>query len=271
MQVSIEQQASVLSMEAFNFQASLTALTQVFPNYVAKVKAALNSYANNDVGGIAIVECTSTLKAIKNINYAAHRKTFIYGPAGLQVSYLDYLAAIEGSVAITEDFHQLQVRSFLNWLTALLGTPEELSSIHGIKCPIKYGDKDLDAQRTALAKCVNKASHQTMFEYGKLVRQNGDWENIVEKTNNLSTRYLKTNRKEILVDIEYITEALETLVTRVKEDPAMYKISGVTLAELSKQCLIVARTVEFYSITGFLVAEMAGSVAETMKGVQRLV
>lgn len=271
MQVSLEQQASVLSMEAFNFRASLTSLTSVLPEYVTKVKAAFAGYMANDIGTINLVPEFALNKITKDLDYAAHRKTQVYGPAGLKVSYLEYLAAIGAAVDITSDFHASQVRVFMNWVNHLLASPEELSTSGNVKCPIRYTEKDLDQVKSQLEKCVNRASNQTMFEYSKLVRQNGDWATIVAKTNGLITQYMTTNRKEMLNDIENITSSLERLTQRIKEDPELYKVSGVTMAELAKQCLSVARTVEFYSITGYLVAELSGTVSETLKGVQRLV
>ena len=56
MQISLEQQASVLSMEAFNLRASLTALTRVFPQYARGIGDTITSYLANDQMLIPLVK-----------------------------------------------------------------------------------------------------------------------------------------------------------------------------------------------------------------------
>lgn len=270
MNISLEQQASVLSMEAFNLRASLTALTKVFPQYARGIGDVITSYLANDTPLIPLVQVPKKTGIAKAVDYASHRKTLIYGPAGLKVGYLEYLNAIEHSVSLAKEVYGSQLVPFNQWVSSLLGSPENLTSISVKQDVLKFDEGDLDKCRKELEKCVNRASSQTKYEYGKLVKQNVEWDAILEKTNLLIVAYQVTNRTAILNEVDVLNEQLLTLAGRIQEDPDVYKASGITISELAKRCLLVARFVEFYSIVGFLMAELAGTVQASIDGVKRL-
>lgn len=269
MQISLEQQASVLSMEAFNLRASLSALTKVFPQYARGISDTISSYLANDQMTIPLVRAQFKAKNGLKIDYAAHRKTVIYGPQGLKVTYLEYLKAVEASVDIAKHVYDQQLLPFNNWVGGLLGNPEELSSIN-VKDVLKFDEDDLDKAKSQLEKCVNRANSQTNHEYGKLVKQNADWDVILNQTNSLVVAYQLTNRTKLLNEVEVLNEQLLRLAERIKEDPDTYKASGVTIAELAKRCLLIARCVEFYSITGYLLTELSNSVQQSFEAIERL-
>jgi hypothetical protein len=256
-------------MEAFNLRASLSALTKVFPQYARGISDTITSYLANDQMTIPLVRAQFKSKNGLKIDYAAHRKTVIYGPQGLKVTYLEYLKAIEASVDLAKHVYDGQLVPFNNWVGGLLGSPETLSSI-AVKDVLKFGEDDLDKARAKLEKCVNRASSQTSHEYGKLVKQNAEWDLILDQTNQLIVAFQLTNRTKLLDEVEVLNEQLLRLAERIKEDPDTYKASGVTISELAKRCLVVARCVEFYSITGFLLTELSNSVQESFDAIQRL-
>jgi len=269
MNISLEQQASVLSMEAFNLRASLSALTKVFPAYARGIGDTISSYLANDTPLIPLVQVPKKTGIAKAVDFSSHRKTLIYGPAGLKVSYLEYLHAVELSVSLAKDIYGSQLVPFNQWIGSLLGSPEQLSSI-SVKDALRFDESDLDKCRKELEKCVNRASSQTKFEYAKLVKQNAEWDQILDKTNLLVVAYQTTNRTAILNEVDALNDQLITLAGRIQEDPDVYKASGVTISELAKRCLVVARCVEFYSITGYLLAELASTVQSSMDALKRL-
>jgi hypothetical protein len=269
MQISLEQQASVLSMEAFNLRASLSALTKVFPQYARGISDTITSYLANDQMTIPLVRAQFKTKNGLKVDYSAHRKTTIFGPQGLKVTYLEYLKAIAESVDLAKNVYDGQLIPFNNWVGGLLGSPEQLSSI-AVKDVLKFGEDDLDKARAKLEKCVNRANSQTKHEYGKLVKQNSDWDEILNQTNSLIVSFQMTNRTKLLNEVEILNDQLLRLAERIKEDPDTYKASGVTIAELAKRCLVVARCVEFYSITGYLLTELSNTVQESFNAMERL-
>lgn len=269
MQISLEQQASVLSMEAFNLRASLSALTKVFPAYARGISDTIQSYLANDQVSIALVRVKIKTKIAHNIDYSSHRKTTIYGPQGLKVTYVEYLEAIAASVDISRDVYDKQLVPFNKWVGGLLGNPEELGSINP-KSLFKLDESDLDKAKGKLEKCVNRANSQTNHEYGKLVKQNSEWDIILEKTNALIMGYQSVDRKKLLDEVEVLNEQLLRLAERIKEEPEVYKASGVTISELAKRCLLMARFVEFYSITGYLLTELSSTVQQSFDAISRL-
>ncbi|MNQ14375.1 hypothetical protein D3C85_273240 [compost metagenome] len=270
MQISLEQQASVLSMEAFNLRASLTALTRVFPQYARGIGDTITSYLANDQMLIPLVKVDKKANIAKSVDYSAHRKTAIYGPAGLTTTYLNYLGAVEASVTLAKEVYHGQLVPFNAWLGNLLGDPEALSSIAVKQDVLKFDDSDIEKCKKGLEKCVNRASSQTKHEYGKLVKQNAEWDEILSKTNQMVVSYQTVNRTEVLNQVDTLNEQLLKLAQRIQEDPDTYKASGITIAELAKRCLVVARSVEFYSITGYLMTELSSTVQASVDALKRL-
>lgn len=270
MNISLEQQASVLSMEAFNLRASLTALTKVFPQYARGIGDTIVSYLANDQPLIPLVQVPKKGGLGRSVDYSSHRKTAITGPAGLKTNYLEYLRAVEASVSLAKEVYAEQLVPFNQWIGGLLGDPERLTSIAVKHDVLKYDDSDIEKCKHLLEKCVNRASSQTKHEYGKLVKQNAEWDAILEKTNQLVVGYQTVNRTAVLNEVDVLNEQLLRLAERIQEDPEAYKASGVTISELAKRCLVVARSVEFYSITGYLMTELSTSVQASVDALKRL-
>ncbi|MNV63814.1 hypothetical protein D3C71_1564270 [compost metagenome] len=135
---------------------------------------------------------------------------------------------------------------------------------------MKFDDSDIEKCKKGLEKCVNRASSQTKHEYGKLVKQNAEWDEILSKTNQMVVSYQTVNRTEVLNQVDTLNEQLLKLAQRIQEDPDTYKASGITIAELAKRCLVVARSVEFYSITGYLMTELSSTVQASVDALKRL-
>jgi hypothetical protein len=270
MQISLEQQASVLSMEAFNLRASLTTLTKVFPAYARGIGDTISSYLANDQMLIPLVKVDKKTNLAKSVDYSAHRKTAIYGPAGLQTTYLNYLSAVEGSVALAKEVYAEQLVPFNAWIGGLLGDPESLSTIAVKQDVLKFDESDIEKCKKQLEKCVNRASSQTKHEYGKLVKQNAEWDEILTKTNQLVVSYQTVNRTAVLNEVDALNEQLLKLAQRIQDEPEVYKASGITISELAKRCLVVARSVEFYSITGYLMTELSTTVQSSVDALKRL-
>jgi hypothetical protein len=270
MNISLEHQASVLSMEAFNLRASLTALTKVFPQYARGIGDTILSYLANDQPQIPLVQVPKKTGLGKGVDYSSHRKTAIIGPAGLKTNYLEYLHAVEASVSLAKEVYASQLVPFNQWVGSLLGSPEELTSIAVKQDVLKYDDSDIEKCKRLLEKCINRASSQTKHEYGKLVKQNAEWDAILEKTNHLVVGYQTVNRTAVLDEVDVLNEQLLKLAQRIQDEPEVYKASGVTISELAKRCLVVARFVEFYSITGYLMTELSNSVQASVDALKRL-
>lgn len=270
MNISLEQQASVLSMEAFNLRASLTALTKVFPQYARGIGDTIVSYLANDQPIIPLVQVTKKSGIGAGVDYSAHRKTLIQGPIGLKTNYLEYIKAVEASVTLAKEIYAGQLVPFNHWVSGLLGDPESLSSISVKQGVLKFDESDIERCKAQLEKCVNRASSQSKYEYGKLVKQNAEWDQILSQTNQLVVGYQTVNRTAVLNEVDTLNEQLLQLATRIQEDPETYKASGLTISELAKRCLVVARCVEFYSITGYLMTELASSVQSSVDALKRL-
>lgn len=266
--ISLEQQASVLSMEAFNVKASIQSVTRVFPSFARAVKEKLMSLGTLEVPSIPALEPLSIAK-LSRINFAAQRKTAIYGPLGIKVAYHDYLNAVSASIDVVTKLQSHQISALNTWANGLLSEPERFNSARGDKPTLPYGENTITECRAKLERCVDRASTRTLHEYGKLFRNNGEVNIVAVQVNQLIDTYMSVDSTALIEAVEDSVSLLGRLADRLENDDT-FKPNGATLAALTKGILETAKLVEFYSITGYLLAEVRGTVSETMKGVERL-
>lgn len=269
LQISLEQQAAVLSMEAFNIKASLKAVTRVFPAFARNIQDKLAKFAETDSPVIPTIKPIGLVR-LKQVNFAAHRKTTVYGPAGLKVTYCEYLHALDGSVDVITAIQDKQIGELNRFANSLLAEPGRFNSARGEKPILPFNQATIDDCQKKLSKCMDRASPQTTHEYGKLFRNNAEVHIATEQVNGMIDRYLRVNRQELLMAVADCVEVLDRLADRLENDES-FKPAGPTLAALTQGILETAKLVEFFSITGFLLAEAASALVETSKGVERLV
>lgn len=268
-QISLEQQAALLSMEAFNVKASMQAVTRVFPAFARNIQDRLKGFLTTDVPMIPAVKPLSMAK-IKSINFAAHRKTQVYGPLGLKVTYSEYLHALDSSVDVVTALQEKQVGALTQFANGLLAEPGRFNSARSDKPVLPFGEGIITECGKKLEKCVDRASTQSIHEYGKLYRNNTEVHIVSEQVNDMIDRYLRVNREELIQSITDCVDVLDRMADRLEHDES-FKPNGATLAALTQGILTTAKLVEFFSITGHLLAEVAGCVQETHKGLERLV
>lgn len=267
--VSLEQQASVLSMEAFNVKASFQAVTRVFPAFARNVQGKLKTFLTEEQPIIPAIQVMSLAK-IKGINYAAHRKTQVYGPLGLKVPYTDYLHALSQSVDVVVQIKDKQVAELNRFANSLLSEPERFNSARGEKPSLPFDEKTIDDCRKRIDKCVDRASTQSMHEYGKLFRNNQEVHIVTEQVNGLIDSYLKVNRKEMIQGIADCVDVVERMAERLENDDS-FKPNGAALAAMTQGILVTAQLVEYFGVVGHLLSEISGCIKETNAGLERLV
>jgi hypothetical protein len=189
----------------------------------------------------------------------------VIGPKGLKATYTDYIGVVDDAVTHSEVLLDKVLTPFANWVTLLLATPENLKSIQNFPVTPADSRKKLENIRIGLEKCIDPRSNQQNHLYSKLVTRNKDWIEIIERTNDLSSRFMSTGRKQIVQKVSDITEALDKLLNRIEEDPDTYELSGVTVSSLAEQCYTVGKEIEHYSATGYLVQELNVAVQDTVK------
>lgn len=264
--IRLEHQA--ISLEAFNVKASLTVLTHTFPNFVRNINTFLSGLVNTDPIPYQLVEGKKLVKALKTINYTELRGLELVGPKGLKGTYLDYINALDPSVAFCERLSKDYLQPFSAWLGVLLTNPLQLAGTRGQNAPASP-KVDVASLQAAVEGQLEKGSSQTRYTYGRLVQRNSDWDEIIRRTNDVSSRFTATDRRKTLDSVMAIVEQLEQLIDRMKTYPEEYKPSGVTAKLLADHCYALGQAVEFYSLVGFWVQVLSTSVDDTVTELEK--
>lgn len=268
MNISMEQQARIISLEGLNLRASLSVVTTVLPKFFKNVSIAVSG----------LMEAPTNLQSVKKPNfadirkipYAVHRKTLVNGPQGLRTDYATYGAAVYQAALLSSKLLSDQLYPFRTWVSTLLADPTKLNSQSVGKSGVVDFGSELKSVQDSLTGCINREDPTTKFQYGDLVRQNSTWELHYANMNDSITLYNRVGHRQALDAVADITSLLDTLMERIKDEPENYVMSGPVAAELSKVCLQMANLVEFYSITGFLLAEAVGALNLTFDSLKAL-
>ena len=265
MDKTIYLQHQALGLEAFNLKASVKAMRELLPNFVGSITQFYSTFSQSDKDlAIGTVPPQNFKRSLKNVNYVAVKDVTFTGPMGLQTTYVQYINEIENSVALSEKLVSDVLQPFSNWVAVMLSTPENLKSVSNLPIDTKALDKERDALVEHLVKVVDPKSPQTSFRYGSLVSRNADWDIIVNKTNDLASRLMLTDRKKIMRMVDDLTEMLSRLVERIEEDPETYQLSGNTTSVLATLCYSAGKSLEQYSNSSVMVQELVTTVTRTV-------
>lgn len=256
-------QSQAIALEAFSVKASLTAVTRLIPNFVKNINTFLSSALSSEAQHIDLVEGRPMLSQLKSTQYADLRGIQVAGPKGVKGTYLDYLKALEPSVAAAERLLPETLAPFGAWLAIQLANPAQLSSQRGQFAPSSKANKLEDIKGQVAAE-TNAGANQAEYLYGRVVKRNADWDEVLKGTNALVTRYLNTDRRKVLSHVQDIVQNLNTLIERIQANPDEYAMSGISAKTLAEHCYQIGLAVEYYSVTGYLVQAWSTGVQDTV-------
>ena len=267
---SLEVQRNLISLESQHASSMFETVTQFFPRLIDGVKTFANGiFDPTKPVTFQLVDSKVVERKLLATNYVQLSAITVFTPAGLSVSYLDYLESLGPAVDIVGKIQDEVLSPFTTWVSVLLTNPETLLSLKSnVNIPgVEW--YNLEAVQKSFAKCFNKDS-KTEMTYGKAFKRNLDYGTAMAKVNDLAAKMARVDRTQLIKSMEELVTLLEKLIDNTRKEPERYRISGPTMNALSELVYRIALHLEFYSIVAFNVQSIATAAADTNDKVAKI-
>jgi hypothetical protein len=269
----LRRQSDTISLEAAAGADSLNTAKEKLAGFFSDVKGFLskhllepvkNLFADNGIGPFA--------KRMQKTTYAEIRPIAVVVPAGLSSDLVTYAQALVKSAEATKDLVNDVVGPFQSWVRSKLGNPSSLASLTSSLNISGLRPHKVEELEKLLQSCFHggNGTQPVNVPYGQAIKRNQDWYALNDAISRISAAYNDKTHGEIVRQVQDLMEDINTLMTRLKEDPATYAVSGITVQLLSQTTHMVAREVEFYGLLRHRITEFQTSVQATREKLEKL-
>lgn len=269
---SLDIAAQVIGMEALNSSQILQALPARLPAFVSDVKLFVSNMLHaNDVKVLGAIESRRLEKELPKQNYVILSEVTVFVPPSVNVDWMTYLDAVNQSQAIVELLKEETLAPTLRWLSLLLSAPESLASLRSSLQVSGIKFHDLEKVKKQLQKCYSSNGADSEVPYGKAFKRNGDFLVCIKRVNELNDRLANINRSEIIDMVNEITAAMDKLLIRMKQNPEQYKVSGITMNDLSRIAFNLGHEIEFFSAHVFMVQSATQAMTDSKNKIEEII
>lgn len=268
MHLSLEAQRKLINVEAVSQENLLKAIPQRLPGFVASVKDFISGILGADA------PLVSTFSPDRQMNDTLRKHTYanlmylkVYVPAGLKVTYLQYLSVLSKGQDVVDRMLNDTLAPAQVWIGHLLTDPSKLKSILGDKSFKDIYFPDLEKLKKANAACFDARSVHTTVSFDDALKSNREWDEVSRQLVNLQTRYNAVSRKAIIDATTDLVESFDKLLHHVETEPELYQMSGANLKALSEVAYQLAQIVEFYSVHSYQLMQLSNAIIDTQKHV----
>jgi hypothetical protein len=262
----LKEKVDQISLEALAGNAeSVAQAVEHLPDMVDEANVHFaEAVAANDAE-LAPIKYSNLAKRLVSLKYTDLMNVPVFTPPGMRGSYLEHLANIEAVEPAVLALRHTVIAPFAVWVNLKLSNPGELNSVNGsLKIPGMTLPDNEELGKRLMAN-IAPSAHQSKVPYKQVIARNADWPKVEFKLEEINNKLLTTNRKELLREVKDLTDSLDLLITRMKEYPEEYKMSGQTVNLFAKTCYNVGRALELYSIYSYQVRLLTVAVEDTQK------
>lgn len=213
---------------------------------------------------------TRPLKAFFDVPYTATRPWGVQVPVGLVSTFLEYQASLATAVDVCARLDSEILTPFQSWLALKLANPETLNSMRQERVLNDFTPHRLETLGAELDKHFDIRKGIAKRPYGEVVKRHKDLQTAIETQNELNNTFMATKQRDILNQVMTISDMLEKLYQRIREDETSYEISEASFKALGELTHALAREVEFYSTIGFRLQSMTAALEATTERLKTL-
>ena len=183
-------------------------------------------------------------RKLSNVKYTDVQSIVVQVPAGLSVTWLEYLAALRESQRFVMGLYDVTLRPFETFLGAALNDPERLKNIvdsHSVTLT------DLTPLKANLAACL-RGGDATTVPLGCCIKRLTDWELVTKETKDLIDSQKQIPETLIIDSINRIDEKLQLLVSRMSDTNEKYRPRPELIKDLADLTYKLAEKVTFFAI-----------------------
>jgi len=246
------------------FRAEL--ITKKLPEFVQQLK----SYFTKDTVNYAALDDfpivnSNFWRLIAGYSYADLGEKLIFVPAGIKITYLEYLDILSEAVTINADLLPNVLVPYARWLGELIEEPDKLRSIGGSKAIAAFKPHNLDAINSKLGQCFKLGDNNTQRPFKTMFKRNKDLGETFQRTVILINQYKAIDWKEVKLQVQGISELLTVMLDKLEHNEISLSGNESGRDYLSSLTRSLAREIEFYAVIGYQLTQLAVALKNTRK------
>lgn len=256
MNTSIDLQYKTISLEAFSGENALKSAIARLPHFYDNLKGFFNEKLGQPVASLFTKKDLMWFaNHAKKLEYAKIRALPVPVPPGLTCDFLHYSKVLETSCRHTAKVKEEVLQPFSKWLSMALASPGNLAAHAPAKFLKAVKVRNLTAEVNKVNACFDAKSLTASQPLGNVIRRSNDWPALAAEAVQIQTMFGKEDHRQLVDEVNKCTDLLGQLLTRIQEDPSVYKTSPTTVGLMADVAYAVAKEVEFYGILRYKAVE----------------
>lgn len=240
---ALHNRKTVISHEALSINRTTAPLLKKLVSYIDGASEFVNKQLNSMTTPRHELELDATARKAQLRSYADLRTMTIPVPAGLSVTWLQYLDVLEEAHRIVENLYDDTLRPFSLFVGACINDPErttQLITSHSVTVT------DLGPIKKKFSAALSNGTKAEQ-QYGKCIQRHTDWTAVRDRTNALINSSKKLPKDLISESISQIDEQLTLLVQKMSDTNNQFRPTPAIIEELSDLTYMLAEKVTFYA------------------------
>ena len=258
-------QRDIAVLESMTISGVKEMAYKLIPNIVNEFKGIMSSFSTTKPAIQLSGKQKDFLKEIAGHKYLDLVPLYVYVPEGLETSYTAYSEALLDTLKYAEVMPE-ELSNYQSFISRILSNDDDLKSTNYVESKFKELNKNLDLSIEKTSKCFKKNNHDTEVKYGQVVQNHAEWSVVFRDINILVSSIEKIDRIKLLKQIQDISDLLEMLKNKINRKE-IDNISPEMLAKIADYTYIVARYMEYYSVTYFRIKALTETVNQTVEKV----
>lgn len=268
---SLRIQADIIALESMQPTQVFKALSNKLPGFVADVKTFVSNMLHaKDVAVLGMIDTREMEKMVPKATYVSLADVTVHVPPALKADWNIYLDALDASQGVVEKQMEETLMPTLRWISLLLTNPENLGSSRSRTGDVGIIYHDIENVKKRIAKCFSLNSADTSAKYGDVFKNNTSFLVAMKHLNDINERLASINKQEYVDTVNQITDALDRLLIRMKQDPETYRVSGVTMADISKMAFNLGHEIEFFAAHVYMVHSATQAMVDSEKKIKEI-
>ena len=207
----------------------------------------------------------NVLHITKIINFISFQNLVAYVPEGFSVKYVE---GIKKYLEVLTYLENNLIKNMLDFNTQIgyIINSKVKSDISNIVNKTHRNIMANSKIKDNLIKDVSKLfSNKTTTEttIGKVIKNNGEWEEIIKHTEQLGTRLSKFSLKDIKDLMNTTNELLASLVKVIKENETSH-LEVKEIKQIAEASYVIASELEFFVATSYDIIALIRAISDTM-------
>jgi hypothetical protein len=262
----LQEQNDVISQEAAGGSASSAQALSRLPKYLNDAKA---FFVKNLAEPVRALFSRPALAAfarrIQPVSYVDLRDVEVVVPPGLKTDFARYAQVLLKSAEFASTFRVEVLDPFTRWLAGKVSDPSSLNSLRPSLEIEGYKKRPYEARMKELIGCFDEKSDDGLVTYGKALKRNADWTEVMVTSDKIQAIFLKDDDALIQQQVAKVSDLLDLLMKRIAEEPETYQLSSAVITSISNTAFAVAREIEFYGLVRYRTGEFAHALNATIK------